>query len=318
MLLRQYIIDNWMRGKWSPHDKSEGYISMIAKKTLESRYFDITNVATYVQKVLKDKVSIQEGLRVHLPYPVCFFEFEREEQYPGENYIDHLYCGALLFEAPWNSDSILCSCFMSTVETRKHLGKYHVYPIVDYEFPVYWTPESDEQIKYTVRPVIRQHGQKIVNDMLTIGYNISKNVLYSLALLNCKNLRTEVKSNHDGKTKSERKNIFRQEYHVLNVPLINRIASGEIKVDGEHGVPIHTVRGHMKTYTADKPLLGKHIGQWWWEPQIRGNAKYGIIEKDYRVENPENSEEIQQEKPRTKCEIKPALFNAIDSVVRKS
>ena len=76
MILRQYIIDKWLRGKWHTDHKPEGYIASIARKTLESRHFDISNVAAYTQKVLKDQVDMRD-LIIKLPYPSCFFEFER-------------------------------------------------------------------------------------------------------------------------------------------------------------------------------------------------------------------------------------------------
>ncbi len=50
-------------------------------------------------------------------------------------------------------------------------------------------------------------------------------------------------------------------------------------------MPLHSIMRHEKTYTKERPLFGKHVGTFLWQPQMRGDAKNGIIEKDYKVEN---------------------------------
>jgi len=32
-----------------------------------------------------------------------------------------------------------------------------------------------------------------------------------------------------------------------------------------------------------KPLLGKYVGLWWWQPCVRGRNKKGVIYKDYEL-----------------------------------
>lgn len=45
----------------------------------------------------------------------------------------------------------------------------------------------------------------------------------------------------------------------------------------------HMVRGHLKTYTEEAPLFGRHVGTWYWPPHVRGSETDGQIVKDYRV-----------------------------------
>jgi hypothetical protein len=53
---------------------------------------------------------------------------------------------------------------------------------------------------------------------------------------------------------------------------------------------VHLCRGHYKRYTAERPLLGRHVGMWWWQPSVRGRNKKGMVIKDYSVKaNPEVS-----------------------------
>lgn len=63
-------------------------------------------------------------------------------------------------------------------------------------------------------------------------------------------------------------------------PHKSHVASGE---HGEGGVAVHIVRGHFKTYTPERPLLGKHTGTYWWQPMLRGTEQRFVL-KDYEVE----------------------------------
>jgi hypothetical protein len=45
----------------------------------------------------------------------------------------------------------------------------------------------------------------------------------------------------------------------------------------------HIVRGHFKTYTAEKPLMGRHVGTWFWHDSVRGSIDEGIVDKEYNV-----------------------------------
>lgn len=40
-------------------------------------------------------------------------------------------------------------------------------------------------------------------------------------------------------------------------------------------------RGRFKTFTEDAPLLGKHMGTYWWGWQVRGQEGSGVMEKTY-------------------------------------
>jgi hypothetical protein len=45
----------------------------------------------------------------------------------------------------------------------------------------------------------------------------------------------------------------------------------------------HSVRGHKKTYTADKPLFGKYVGTIEVPEHNRGDKNLGTIEKEYKI-----------------------------------
>lgn len=59
--------------------------------------------------------------------------------------------------------------------------------------------------------------------------------------------------------------------------------TGPRQTDEEKFTRRHLMSGHRKTYTADAPLFGKHVGSWWWNPTHRGNADAGHVAQNRRV-----------------------------------
>jgi len=47
---------------------------------------------------------------------------------------------------------------------------------------------------------------------------------------------------------------------------------------------VHLCRGHVREYTAKRPLFGKYTGRFWIPPHVRGDKKKGIVNKDYQLE----------------------------------
>lgn len=55
--------------------------------------------------------------------------------------------------------------------------------------------------------------------------------------------------------------------------------------------PLHFVRAHFRTYTEDAPLLGRHVGRYFFHMHTRGKTQHGQIEKSYKVE-PQKKENL--------------------------
>ena len=50
---------------------------------------------------------------------------------------------------------------------------------------------------------------------------------------------------------------------------------------------LHICRGHFKDFRkSENGLFGKHKDLYWWESQVRGNAKEGVVFSDYEVKSP--------------------------------
>lgn len=74
-------------------------------------------------------------------------------------------------------------------------------------------------------------------------------------------------------------------YHVLDIAPMTRAldASGA----GSMAQRLHICRGHFKTYSPDRPLLGRHAGTFWWQDSLRGDPGKGVALKSYRVASPQ-------------------------------
>jgi hypothetical protein len=68
----------------------------------------------------------------------------------------------------------------------------------------------------------------------------------------------------------------------------------------------YLARGHFKTYTPDAPLLGRHVGTYWWEPQVRGRKELGSVVKDYALQEAQDPHQGAQGAPGGAVEATPA------------
>lgn len=105
-----------------------------------------------------------------------------------------------------------------------------------------------------------------------------------LRLLHCKNIvSVPVKPSSKINKKRKAKNklpLFR--YHVLKVQDYKIKRNGTKKSQGYKGLmAVHSCQGHFKTYTKEKPLFGKIVGDIWFSDHVRGEKKRGKIVKDY-------------------------------------
>ena len=73
-------------------------------------------------------------------------------------------------------------------------------------------------------------------------------------------------------------------YHTIVLPSVRPSGGSADPAQGTLAEqPLHKVRGHFKTYTAEAPLLGRHTGTYWWGHQVRGSREHGEVVSDYRL-----------------------------------
>jgi hypothetical protein len=95
--------------------------------------------------------------------------------------------------------------------------------------------------------------------------------LFALSLVNCRNVSLE----EAGAPRRSRKrpDAPRPDFRYSRVVLPSTPTAGPNGDRfGPATKPLQVVRGHFKTYTADAPLYGKHVGTWWWGWHTRGDS----------------------------------------------
>jgi hypothetical protein len=129
-------------------------------------------------------------------------------------------------------------------------------------------------------------------DEVTVTSNVVDLVwdgLVAIGWLNCRNvslaqrtgLSTGLRPARKGKP--QRKTTRMVEYHTIELP--GGTAGEASGAGGSKSSPrLHHVRGHFKTFESDAPLLGKHVGTFWWGWQVRGSAERGVVISDYSLE----------------------------------
>lgn len=114
-----------------------------------------------------------------------------------------------------------------------------------------------------------------------ILWQLSKAAFFTISMMNCRNvdLATNRTKQRGGK-KSRRKGAPSVEYRTIHLPR-QRGQGGHSGATGT--AKLHTARGHFKTYTAEAPLMGKHVGTYYWGWQVRGNRENGEVVSSYKV-----------------------------------
>jgi hypothetical protein len=122
-----------------------------------------------------------------------------------------------------------------------------------------------------------------------LGYVLP--VLFALSLMHCRNVEIRTVDPDAEASRAHRRRHHHRlvRYQVLDIEPMRRILNQAGATDPQAGGlrrALTICRGHFKTFTPDAPLFGKHTGQFWWAPHVRGNPDAGIVVNDYRVHAP--------------------------------
>jgi len=113
--------------------------------------------------------------------------------------------------------------------------------------------------------------------------------LMAIALMNCRNTEVTETRDRSREVRRPRKGSTRPTkpltHHVITLPGKAPRFGTDSSTSGFGGgpAPWHLVRGHFKTYTAEAPLMGKHVGTYWWQPAVRGDRQHGVVQSSYKV-----------------------------------
>jgi hypothetical protein len=109
--------------------------------------------------------------------------------------------------------------------------------------------------------------------------------LLALGLMSCRNVTLEGSTFRPRRAAGKnRKRVPILDYHTIVLPGYGSASGQRAKTASAMTVrPQHHVRGHFKTFTAERPLLGQHVGTFWWGWQVRGTKALGITVTDYAM-----------------------------------
>lgn len=122
--------------------------------------------------------------------------------------------------------------------------------------------------------------------------------LLSLSFMNCKNVRVveRVPDAHANRQHERKFGTGLVKHHVIEITPMRyataRTSKGTKQV--AHAVPsLHVRRGHFKSFGeryGRARLFGKHEGRYWWENSLVGDVRSGMVESDYKVNAPNETE----------------------------
>lgn len=136
-----------------------------------------------------------------------------------------------------------------------------------------------------------EHDEHDINPDASLEYGELPFVCFVLSVMNCRNIQTVRETpNRSTRRAFERKTGRRDiKYHLVTIdrsknrPAPRLLDGQSLSGTTKHLAPLHICRGHFKNFTAEKPLLGQHVGTYWWEAHTRGGIDGGAVLKDYEV-----------------------------------
>lgn len=108
----------------------------------------------------------------------------------------------------------------------------------------------------------------------------------TLNIINCRNVQTRAQGCVFPRTGAEkRRGTPLVKYNTIILPGHAQQGRGgrRNKAADESILAQHRVRGHFKTFTAERPLMGQHVGTYWWGWQVRGKKENGVVVSDYKM-----------------------------------
>lgn len=110
--------------------------------------------------------------------------------------------------------------------------------------------------------------------------------MFTVCLLHCRNVQTVEHAPPRRQVERAKKQGKRSSitFRTLQIEPMKRVLRTEGGIESKGlNMALHICRGHFKDFRDGPGLFGKHKDIYWWESQMRGNATYGTILKDYRM-----------------------------------
>lgn len=116
-------------------------------------------------------------------------------------------------------------------------------------------------------------------------------MLLAISFLHCKNVKMVHTLPQSRKHKEQTQKPPKIKVYTLEIEPMRKIleTEGQSQKTGLKKA-LHICRGHFKDFSQGAGLFGKYKGLFWWDSQLRGNAKYGRVDKDYSISSPMEQE----------------------------
>lgn len=113
-------------------------------------------------------------------------------------------------------------------------------------------------------------------------------VLISICFMNCKNVKLidVAPVRKLSAAYKRRKGQWLQTYKTIDIYPMSRIVREKLDAEGGTGTgkrAMHIMRGHIKHYTEDSKLFGKHAGNYFWHSHVRGTLAAGEVKPSYKI-----------------------------------
>lgn len=139
-----------------------------------------------------------------------------------------------------------------------------------------------------IKSLINNANSKKIREYVIENYTCYVNMIVStMTFLNCRNIVLIDKHQLPSIARhyEKRYKIPCVTYKELVVTPISYRHKSETNCVPAGSMPLHLCRGHVKTYSEERPLFGRLSGQYYWHPHMRGNKENGETQKDYILQN---------------------------------
>lgn len=134
--------------------------------------------------------------------------------------------------------------------------------------------------------LIRPGGLVAYQSYRSSAHTMLNPLLLAICFMHCKNVEmVTVRPPEKLKKRNTQRGRSMFSYRMVQVGAIRKIIEASRKPgDTDISMALNRCRGHFKTYTEERPLLGRAVGTYFWNEQLRGGKKKkAVVLHDYKV-----------------------------------
>lgn len=182
------------------------------------------------------------------------------------------------------AEGLVCKWICIWQVWAEPLNKRVLVPFVSYAF---YLDQNGQIISDLGLAHVLNITSEIPEDVLNHAFADVLPFLFALSLTHCRNVELVEREVPPPVAKARKeKGIPELKYRQIIIkPMGGKRFVDKNKPMSNHNgmLPLHWVRAHFKTYTAERPLMGRHVGTYFWHMSARGNQMHGEIVKEYKV-----------------------------------